>query len=338
MKHTKVAVAAAALLAGAISVAGATSASADFTPQSRDVVGAGSDTIQFALNYLADGTTYNGLFRNGYNSAASARLVSFDAITTAGVTHDQIVLKTGTAPVQRPNGSGEGKSTLISNSNLNYARSSSSLSASEISSNLYQVPFAVDGLGLGVSAAGTNAPATISAADMVKIYDGTYTNWSQLGGANAPIVPYIPQSGSGTRSFFEAQLKAANGNVTVVYGANVKTSQEHDPAVFDHASSTYGADAVNAVAPFSTGRAGLNPSLVKIEAGFSAKRAMYIVVRDADRSSSWFNSIFSTNGYICSSAAKNLLTAAGFGQLSVPDDGGVCGVPTQAATTNFTVN
>jgi ABC-type phosphate transport system substrate-binding protein len=338
MKRTKAAIAAAALLAGAITLAGATSASADSTPQARDVVGSGSDTSQFAMNYAADGFLSGGVIKTGYNGLANARLVSFDAITLNNVTHDNIVVRPGTAAIQRPNGSTEGKSALTTNASFNYARSSSGLSAGEISAGLQAVPFAVDGLKLSVSQAGTHAPASISAADMVKIYDGTYTNWSQLGGTSAPIKAYIPQSGSGTRAFFEGQLKSANGNVAVLIAATVLTAQEHDPSIFDPANATYGADAINAVAPFSTGRAGLSPTLVHLEGGFTAQRALYNVVRTTDLSKAWFSALFSSNGYLCSSAGKGAVESAGFFQLAIPDDGGVCGAPTTAATTNFLAN
>jgi ABC-type phosphate transport system substrate-binding protein len=338
MNRTKGSAVAAVLLAAALGVAGATTASADATPQARDLVGVGSDTSQFAVNYLADGVKVGAIFTPGFNAGANARLVSYDAIAPNGVIGDQIVIKTGTASIARPNGSGAGKTALIANTNINYARSSSTLSTAEINAGLQQVPFAVDGLKLAVSAAGTNAPASISPADMVKIYNGTYTNWNQLGGASGAIKAYIPQTGSGTRTFFLAQLQAANGGTAVTLGAGITESEEHNPAVFDPASATYGANAVNAVAPFSTGRAGSSPALVKLEGGFNAQRALYNVVRTSDLSKPWFTSIFGPNGFICGGGGKASIEAAGFAQLAVSDDGGVCGIPTQAATSNFTTN
>ena len=341
MKRTKVAALATALVIGVGTVAGATSASADFTPQTRDIVGVGSDTSQFAVNYLADGVLVGGSLKVGYNGAASARLVSFDAMTTAGVVHDNIVLKTGKPAVQRPNGSGEGKTALLNNADVNFARASSSLNATEISGGLSQVPFALDGLKLAVSAQGSNAPTTITAAQMVAIYDGTYTNWSQVDPTKSgTIVAYIPQSGSGTRSFFVAQLQAANGGVAVTLRSDIKTSEEHDAKIFDHANAdaTIAANAVNAVAPFSTGRASFSPTLVSLESGFSAQRALYNVVRTADLTKPWFTTIFSATGFVCGTTGKSAIEAAGFKQLALPDDGGVCGTPTTAATTNFAVN
>jgi len=334
MKRLKVSGLAAALLAGALGAAMASPASADFTPQPRDIVGGGSDTTQFAMNNLADGALVGGSLATGYNFTANSRLVSFDAITPDGATHNQITLKAGSAAITRPNGSTEGKNLLHgtgNNVNANYARSSSALGSGEVTDGLYLVPFAVDGMRLAVRAAGTNAPATITPAQMVDIYQGDITNWNQIGGADGVIVPMIPQPGSGTRATFEAQLQASNGGVAVVLGGSVVETQEHDPAPI--------AADPNAVAPFSTGRASFAPeiSLVTGPGSWAFTRALYNAVRSADRTASWFGPLFGTAGFVCSPAAKSLIAAAGFQQLAGPLDDGVCGVATQAATTNFTV-
>ncbi|WP_024287401.1 substrate-binding domain-containing protein [Cellulomonas sp. KRMCY2] len=329
MKRSKVSALLTTALIGALAVSLAGPAAADPTPQPKDIVGVGSDTSQFALNYLADGVVA-GSFNAGYNAGASARLVSFDALKADGPA--TIVLKAGTAAITRPNGSGSGKALLYgatNNVNVNYARSSSGPSPAENSANLWHVPFAVDGLKLA-TATTSNAPASITPAQMVDIYKGTVTNWNQIGGGNGVIVPMIPQAGSGTRTFFEAQLKAANGNVTVVLGASVVVTQEHDAA-------PVAADP-NAVSPFSTGRfaTATGIKLVNGAGSFTAQRALYNVVRAADLTKPWFTEIFGENGFVCSGGAGTLIAASGFTQLATGLDGGVCGVPTQAATTNFT--
>lgn len=330
MKRSKVSALLTVALAGVLAASLAGPAAADATPQPKDVVGVGSDTTQFAVNYLADGVV-SGVFSPGFNStAAGARLVSFDALVTGNT--NQIVLKAGTAAINRPNGSGAGKLLLYgtgNNTNVNFARSSSGPSAAENTGGLWHVPFAVDGLKL-VTATTSNAPTAITPAQMVDIYKGTITNWNQIGGASGVIVPYIPQTGSGTRTFFDAQLKAANGNVAVVPGPNVKVSQEHDPTVV--------AADPNAVAPFSTGRFAsvTGIKLVNGAGSFTAERALYNVVRGADRTQPWFTSMFSAAGFLCSGAGGQLIAAAGFTQLATADDGGACGIPTQVATDNFT--
>ncbi|RYV49987.1 PstS family phosphate ABC transporter substrate-binding protein [Pengzhenrongella frigida] len=349
MKRTKVATVAAVLLTGAISLAGASSASADFAPQARDVVGVGSDTIQYALNYAADGVKVGANFSPGYNAAADARLVSFNALnpsvaTTDANIHDTITLKSGTTPIVRPDGSGAGKKLLYlagtENAAVNFARSSSALSAAEVTANLKAYPFAVDKLAIAVAAPGTNAPAAITIAQLVSIYSGATTNWNQIGGTSGTIVAMIPQAGSGTRAFFESQLQAANGGTAVVLSTGLVTVQEHDPSVF-----TTNPNAVNAIAPFSIGRAGFANAtgVVRILNGagsFQASRAVYDVVRGADANKAYVATLFGSDGFLCSSSATALIKAAGLDQMASPIDGGACGtqVSTTAAVTNFAVN
>jgi ABC-type phosphate transport system substrate-binding protein len=350
MNRSKVAAIATAFLVGAVTVAGATSASADAVPQVRDIVGVGSDTIQYALNNLADGGQTGATFTLGYNTAHNGRLVSFNALnpsvpSNGANIHDSIVLKAGTAPITRPDGSTQGKAVLFgagNNTAADFARSSSALSADEVTGNLTAFPFGLDELAAAVSAQSTNAPAAISVQELLGIYKGTITNWSQIGGTDGVIVPMMPQSGSGTAKFFMAQLTAANLGVTFTLTPSVVTVQEHDPSVFTGAP--------NAVAPFSKGRAGMANAigLVRLETGtafdsnpsFSAQRAVYNVVRTADANKPAIAGLFSQDGFLCSGAAKKLIEAAGFKQLAVPADLGVCGTKVVTATdvSNFTVN
>ena len=334
--------AAAAAAAAAVLFAGllATPASADPVPQTKDYVGVGSDTTQLSVGAVADGYADSqfGFYVAGYNSTASARVASFDATNLlTGARGDTIRLKAGTTPIARPDGSGAGKNLLYgattNNTAVNFARSSSALSSAEAGANLVAYPFAVDEVAAGVAPGSSYAPAGLTPQQLVGIYNGTYTNWNQVGGANAPITPLVPQSGSGTRSFFESQLQAANGGNPVVYGANViQTVQEHDASVFQ----TY----PNAVAPFSVGRAGLTPGSVKfanVGAGaFDAKRGVYNVVRGSQANQAWVSSLFGPSGYFCSSAAKDAIAAGGLTQLARPGTG-VCGQPytTTVGVTNF---
>jgi hypothetical protein len=49
-----------------------------------------------------------------------------------------------------------------------------------------------------------NAPAVLTQAQILGIYNCTFTNWSQVGGGSGPIQRYEPQPGAATRSFFES--------------------------------------------------------------------------------------------------------------------------------------
>lgn len=317
----------AALTASAVALtAGSASAAVDpddttFTPVVADLIGVGSDTTQHALKLLAD----------SWNAGSPAP--SFKIATFAATGGGQITLPT--AAVNRPNGSGSGKAVLYgagNNPDVDFARSSSAQSAGETSAGLQSFPFALDTLTMVVSnSVPSNAPATLTTAQIVSIYKGDITNWSQIDPARSGVIaPKTPQPGSGTRSFWDSQLRALNGGVAVVYGASVVEVQEHDDA-------TIKSDP-NAIAPFSVGRAKLLGSTLRLESGYKADRAVYNVVRGADIGNAGVLSVFGKDGFFCSTDARPLVEAAGFKQLATSDFGGVCGTPTQSASSNFTLN
>ena len=316
----------AAVLAASLSLAAPALADPPpgYVPNSSDVIGVGSDTSEFAVNYLADGNA--GV--PGYNASSPAnKLVSWNATAPAGGT--TTINLPGNSAAPRPNGSGNGKKALYGSGNVlevDFARSSSALDATEKQAGLQAFPFAKDSLALATAKI-SNAPTTIIPADMVKIYTGVVTDWAQLGGSPGLIAPKIPQSGSGTRSFFNAQLLAANGGIAFSLAGTVVEVQEHDPAQIQNNP--------NAVAPFSVGRNAVGGALLRIEGGFAADRALYNVVRIGDVAKPEILAIFGEAGFICSPAAKPLISAAGFQQLLPKTQGGVCGVPTQDPTTNL---
>lgn len=320
-------VAATSVAAASLAVASPAQADPGFVPGPTDIVGAGSDTSMYALTYLAEG--HSGV--PGYNAGrATGRLVSFDAkiFDAAGAQTNSttVVLREGSAAITRPNGSTEGKNLLrpaTNNPDVNYARSSSGLSAAEASDGLVAFPFAKDTLGMA-TAKTSNAPASLTAAQIVGIYKGEITNWTQVGGSAGTIVPLIPQDGSGTRSFFEGELKRMNGGtaVTVDY-TKVQKVQEHDDTPVKNNP--------NAVAPFSFGRAELLGTL-RMEGGLAAGRALYNVVRQADVNSAWAQDLFGPNGFLCKPAATSLILDSGFEQLLSQSQGGKCGVTTTSST------
>jgi ABC-type phosphate transport system substrate-binding protein len=297
---------------------------ATFTPVAGDLIGVGSDTSQHAVHVLAEGAGSWG----AQTPAPAFRIASF-AATPPGTT---IALPSGTIP--RPNGSGAGKALLFgasNNTDIDFARSSSAQSATETAAGLQSFPFALDTLAMAVSNnVPSNAPASLTPAQIVGIYSGSITDWSAVGGTAGTIAPKIPQAGSGTRSFFTAQLQAMNGGVAVTLAGTVAEVQEHDDTLIK-------GDA-NAIAPFSVGRAGLLGTTLRLEQGWKADRALYNVVRGADLGRADIQSVFGSDGFFCSVAARSLIEQSGFKQLAPPARGGVCGAATQAATTNFTLN
>lgn len=277
--HRSLAVGASCALGFAAVLGTASSAHADYAPAPSDIVGVGSDTVQNVMNFVADNYT-NG--DQGVNSAGNVnRLVSFDATPDendragylpssqgSGNLNPTIVLREGTNPVQRPNGSGSGVAALIADytnspENINYTRSSSInaiVGAATAQKPLHAVRLATDDIVMGVNNASTNAPASISGSDLVNIYNCTITDWHTLNAAapvGSTIVPLYPQPGSGTGKTFLGDLnKIATGSSATPFapGACAQVSEENDPAAITGQSST---NKPNAIAPFSSGRINL---------------------------------------------------------------------------------
>jgi hypothetical protein len=55
----------------------------------------------------------------------------------------------------------------------------------------------------------TDAPGSLTTAQLAAIYKCQDTNWSQVGGTSAPIKPFLPGSNSGTRTFFLSGIGVA---------------------------------------------------------------------------------------------------------------------------------
>lgn len=302
-----------------------------FTPPvAADLIGVGSDTTQIAVDHVAEGATVDGEAIAGYNAShPNARIASYAA--TGG---NQIPMPDGTE-INRPNGSGAGKALLYgagNNPQIDFARSSSANSSAETTAGLQAFPFALDSLQMAVSdQVESNAPDTITPAQIVDIYEGDITNWSAIGGTNGTIAPKIPQAGSGTRSFFTGQLTAMNNGTPVTLAGTVAEVQEHDATPIQNDP--------NAIAPFSIGRANLLPAgTLQLLTGWKADRAVYNVVRGTDIGLPDIQSAFGEGGFFCSLEARPLIESGGLQQLATSANGGVCGQPTQAATSNFTLN
>jgi ABC-type phosphate transport system substrate-binding protein len=108
--------------------------------------------------------------------------------------------------------------------NASYARSSRTFNSGDLQ-GLNFVGYAEDGVApfhyLTVNAGATTTPSNgvtnLTQAQLQAIYNGTDTNWSQVGGTNAPIVVFSAQEGSGTqgtwKSFMGFDPSAATNQV-----------------------------------------------------------------------------------------------------------------------------
>ncbi|MEU3771195.1 substrate-binding domain-containing protein [Amycolatopsis keratiniphila] len=207
---------------------------------------AGSDTtvdITGAILANANGAAWNTDPDNHVN--IPPLLAAGTTFTVPGDLYaDQVVYNTTTT--LPPNGSSQGKAALKASGDagdgkIDIARSSSPRGSSDPASFEYYA-FATDGVTWSSSATGSGAGLTLTLAQLRGIYDGSITNWNQVGGANAAIVVYLPQTGSGTLSFFTTTVLGFDPTTKPV---TVKRFQEHD------ANSIPAADRANAIAPFS---------------------------------------------------------------------------------------
>lgn len=221
---------------------------ANSAPAENDAVGVGSDTIQNVFDQFAVD------FNKG-KSATATHLYSWDATNPlTGAIGDSIPEKKDCSSIPRPDGSSAGITQLITFTKsssgpfcTNYARSSRPRSPSD-------PPFAAGGIAftdIGGDAvtwaaqATTNAPANLTTAQLASIYNCTVNNWSQVGGANAPIHAFIPQTGSGTRAFFLSAIGVATpGSCVSDDNGMLQENEGVNPVLHDP----------NAIVPFSIGK------------------------------------------------------------------------------------
>jgi phosphate transport system substrate-binding protein len=128
-------------------------------------------------------------------------------------------------------GSGAGLESLAAGS-VDIGNASRGLTDEEKANGSVENIVAIDGI--AVITEKNNSVTDISEEALSKIYTGEITNWSDLGGADMPIVVIGREAGSGTRDAFEELLEIADG---------CKYAQELDStgAVLAKVASTPGA-------------------------------------------------------------------------------------------------
>ena len=296
------------------------------TPAATDIVGVGSDTVQALFNQFS--TDYT----------ATPKLYSWDATGSTPIT-----TKTGATSIARPNGSGAGITALGSTTSatVDFARSSRGPQTGDPTTDDF-IAYARDAVSWAAQSGG-DAPANLTKADLQNIYSCTYTKWNQItdisgytGSANT-IKPFLPQSGSGTRSFF---LSAAG--ITTIGGCVNQTVEENEgtntllanadslvpysvghyigQVYFGHTTTTTDAPGaltvrnLDGIVPIDT----TNKVISTAYAGSSYARVLYNVVRAGDWTAgnahaAALQAIFSSTGWICKNAtAQADLKSYGF--------------------------
>jgi len=228
-----------------LTLTGTASAVAPANGLSEVIAAAGSDTtvdITGAILANANGGAWNTDPDNFVNvppllSGTQTFTVPADPFA------DEVVYSAGNPA---PNGSSQGKAALKASAEagdgkIDIARSSSARGSADPGTFEY-FAFATDGVTWASSATGSGAGLTLTLAQLRGIYDGSITNWNQVGGGNSPIAVYLPQTGSGTLSFFTGTVLGFDPTTKPV---TIKRFQEHD------GNSIPVADRATAIAPFS---------------------------------------------------------------------------------------
>jgi hypothetical protein len=179
-------------IAAALAAGAATSASADpaHLPAEPSVVGVGNDATEVLFDQL--GNIYNMEHPAGHG------LYSWWATGSAA-----IVPKAGCQPIQRPNGSSPGVLALLNRQTLpdgtpcvDFARSLSPRTPNAPSTVVWS-PFALDAIAWAANS-GSNAPLSLTTADIKAIIECTATRWDQVGGtSHDTIQAYLPAQGPG---------------------------------------------------------------------------------------------------------------------------------------------
>ena len=113
-------------------------------------------------------------------------------------------------------GSGAGVEA-VTNGTADIGNSSRSLKDEEKAAGVAENIVAIDGIAVCVDPA--NEVADLTKEQLTNIYNGTITNWKEVGGADEPIIVIGREAGSGTRGAFEELVdlkdacKYANGAV-----------------------------------------------------------------------------------------------------------------------------
>ena len=105
-------------------------------------------------------------------------------------------------------GSGAGIEA-VTNGTADIGNSSGSLKDEEKAAGVVENVVAIDGIAVCVDPA--NEVADLTKEQLTNIYNGTVTNWKEVGGADEPIIVIGREAGSGTRGAFEELVDLVDG-------------------------------------------------------------------------------------------------------------------------------
>jgi ABC-type phosphate transport system substrate-binding protein len=339
----------AALVAGTVTTASAApnDPPKGVVPKNYDIVGVGSGTTEFVFDQFSQ--DYNKTISAKEHSAAHPWLYSWDATKpgSTSTTPTDITPKAGFKAIVRPNGSSPGLKALETAQKIgkyyadDFARSSSGRSTAP--SSVTYVEFAKDAVTWSTRTAahgGTDAPTTLTLAQLKGIFTCVTTNWKTVDGRSGAIKVYLPQAGSGTLSTWEKVLGITklgkcvsqapeenegtfagfnSPNAVFIYSIGAYVSQKyHKNAFGTNVTGFLGINKISGTSPITSAKVPtINP---KFPSAFF--RILYNIVRGTKSiSDPRLTAIFGPKGWICKNATaqKDIVD---YGFLTV---GSACG-------------
>ncbi len=220
----------------------------------------GSDTTQDIMGQYSAAWTALSTNDNLTNVRAfggGTQTVPGDLVTSCATTTYSIAPSTPVPPaIAAPNSSSAGlaalkSSVLAGDGCIDIARSSRGRDVTTDLNSFEFYAYATDAVSWATFPGNASASKDLTQAQLKGIYNCTFTNWNQVGGANRTIKRYLPQTGSGTGKFF----------VTNVLGFDPLTTPPVNPCPAvnttqpeNNASGFTTAMKNGAIIPFSSGQ------------------------------------------------------------------------------------
>lgn len=238
----------------------------------------------------------------------SSASVSMDGSTSMekviGILGESFQNDTGIAFTYNPTGSGSGIKA-VSEGRCDIGLSSRKLKDEEKASGLTETVIAHDGIAIIVNP--DNPIKNLSLTDIVGIYTGKITNWSQVGGKDEEIVVIGREAGSGTRDGFETITKtkdACKYRQELTSTGDVITTVAQNPNAIGYASAASIKDSVKAL---TVDGVAVNEENIK-NGSYTVQRPFVLVTKKARALSEAAKKFFD---YATSQASNALISKAG---------------------------
>lgn len=182
-------------------------------------------------------------------------------------------LQPGVQITYEPTGSGAGI-TGVAEGTLDLGLSSRYLKDEEKEQGLVENVFALDGIALVVHP--DNTVTDLTPEQIKGLATGEITNWSEVGGPDAPVVPIGREAGSGTRDGFESVIGAEDAckyQQELTSTGAVISAVVSNPNAFGYASLAAVGDTVKVVSV-----SGVTPSVETVQDGSYVLQRPFVMV------------------------------------------------------------